>query len=237
MMLDANVVACSPASVYRVLHGAGLLDRWNRTVSRKGTGFVQPEQPHDHWHVDIAYINVSGSFYYLCSLLDGASRFIVHWEIRQSMTERDVEIIVQRAREQFPDAKPRIISDNGPQFIALDFKKYIRHVGLTHVRISPGYPQSNGKIERWHKTLKGDAIRLRPPDSIDEARRIVAAFVDEYNHRRLHSAIGYITPADRLAGRQEQIWAERDRKLEAARARRAQLRQAARAAAQDPAAA
>ena len=64
MMLDEDVVACSPASVYRVLHGAGLLDRWTRTASRKGTGFEQPEQPHDHWHLDIAYINVSGTFYY-----------------------------------------------------------------------------------------------------------------------------------------------------------------------------
>ncbi|HNO89292.1 MAG TPA: DDE-type integrase/transposase/recombinase, partial [Rhodocyclaceae bacterium] len=118
MMLDDNVVACSPASVYRVLHGAGLLDRWTRTASRKGTGFVQPEQPHEHWHIDIAYINVSGTFYYLCSVLDGASRYIVHWEIRQSMTEPEVETILQRAREQYPEARPRIISDNGPQFIA-----------------------------------------------------------------------------------------------------------------------
>jgi transposase InsO family protein len=147
-----------------------------------------------------------------------------------AQTEQDVELILQRAREQFPDAKPRIISDNGPQFNALDFKKYLRLAGLTRVRISPGYPQSNGKIEGWHKPLEGDAIRLRPPDSLCEARRIVEVFVDEYNNRRLHSAIGYITPADRLAGRHSEIWADRDRKLEAARERRAQLRQAARAA-------
>lgn len=232
MMIDDQVVAVSPASVYRVLHRAGLLDRWKRSPSRKGTGFHQPEKPHEHWHVDIAFINVAGTFYYLCSLLDGCSRYIVHWEIRETMTEADVELIVERARERFPGVHPRIISDNGPQFIAKDFKEYVRLVGLTHVRISPGYPQSNGKIERWHRTLKADAIRVRPPSSLDEARHIVEVFVEHYNNRRLHSAIGYITPADRLAGRQDEIWAERDRRLEAARERRRLVRRAAREQAQ-----
>jgi transposase InsO family protein len=175
---------------------------------------------------------VAGTFFYLCSLLDGCSRYIVHWEIRETMTEADVELIIERARERFPDARPRIISDNGPQFIAKGFKEYVRLAGLTHVRISPGYPQSNGKIERWHKTLKGDAIRVRPPSSLAEARHIVGVFVDHYNHRRLHSAIGYITPADRLAGRQDAIWAERDRRLQESRERRRLVRQAARSQAQ-----
>ncbi len=70
------------------------------------------------------------------------------------MTESDVEIILQRAREKFPDAKPRIISDNGPQFIAKDFKEFIRISGMTHVNTSPYYPQSNGKLERYHRSIK-----------------------------------------------------------------------------------
>jgi putative transposase len=122
MMIDADVVAVSPTTTYRVLSAAGRLNRWNRKPSKKGTGFVQPLRPHEHWHVDISYLNVAGTFYYLCSLLDSASRAIVHWEIREQMTETDVECIVQRAREAVPGAKPRIISDNGPQFIARDFK-------------------------------------------------------------------------------------------------------------------
>ena len=125
MMLDQNVAAVSPATTYRVLKAAGRLDRWNRSPSKKGTGFVQPLKAHDHWHVDISYINVAGTFFYLCSLLDGYSRVIVHWDIRSAMTELDVECIVQRAREKYPDARPRIISDNGPQFIAKDFKEFI----------------------------------------------------------------------------------------------------------------
>ena len=106
--------------------------------------------------------------------------------------------------------------------------KYIRLVGMTHVRISPGYPQSNGKKERFYKTLKGEAIRVRPPETLEDARRLVGSFVDHYNHRRLHSAIGYVTPAVRLAGRQQEIWAARDHRLELAREQRRQLRQEAR---------
>lgn len=231
MMLDADVVAASPSTVYRVLGGAGLLDRWNRKPSKKGTGFVQPLRPHEHWHIDIAYLNLAGTFYYLCSILDGASRAIVHWDIREAMTEEDVEHVLLRAREQHPNESPRVISDNGPQFIAKDFKEFIRLTGMTHVRTAPYYPQSNGKIERWHKTLKADAIRPGQPATLEEARTLVARWVQHYNTVRLHSAIGYLTPADFLAGRGPAIWAERDRKLEAARAaraiRRAELRQEA----------
>jgi transposase InsO family protein len=227
MMLDDDIVAVSPSSVYRVLKAAGRLDRWNTKASKKGTGFVQPIGPHVHWHVDISYLNLGGTFYYLCSLLDGYSRYIVHWEIRESMTEQDVETIVQRALEKHPGVTPRIISDNGPQFIAKDFKTFIRICGMTHVRTSPFYPQSNGKLERWHSSLKRECVRPAAIESVEEARRKVAVYVDHYNQVRLHSAIGYITPADKLAGLETVIFAERDRKLEEARQRRKAARQAA----------
>jgi putative transposase len=141
MMMDADIVAVSPSSVYRVLSNAGLLTPWDRTASKKGTGFEQPLKPHEHWHIDISYLNICGTFYYLCSILDGFSRYVVHWDIRESMTEAEVEIILQRAKERFPDARPRIISDNGPQFISKDFKEFIRISGMTHVKTSPYYPQ------------------------------------------------------------------------------------------------
>jgi putative transposase len=227
MMLDADVVAVSPSSVYRVLREAGLMKPRNAKTSSKGTGFKQPLQAHEHWHVDVAYINIAGTFYYLCSLLDGYSRYLVHWELREAMTEADVETIIQRAREHFPEVTPRIISDNGPQFIARDFKEFIRLCGMTHVKSSPYYPQSNGKIEHWHGSLKGECIRPGTPLSLADARRLIRAYVEHYNTVRLHSAIGYITPADKLAGREQWILAERDRKLEKARARRAARRHSA----------
>lgn len=220
MMMDADIVAVSPSSVYRVLNRNGLLNRWNSKPSKKGTGFVQPLKAHEHWHIDISYINICGTFYYLCSILDGFSRYIVHWEIRESMKESDVEIILQRAREKFPDATPRIISDNGPQFIARDFKDFIRICGMTHVKTSPYYPQSNGKLERYHRTIKSDCIRVSTPLSLEDAQRVVSDFVAHYNNKRLHSSIDYVTPLDKLEGRAEIILSAREEKLAAAREER-----------------
>jgi len=229
MMNDDDIVAVSPSSVYRVLRRAGVLDRYHGRPSKKGTGFHQPSAAHRHWHIDIAYLNIAGTFYYLCSLLDGYSRYLVHWEIRESMTEQDVETIVQRARERFPDVYPRIISDNGPQFIARDFRHFVRLCGMTHVRTSPYYPQSNGKLERWHKTLKVTTIRPKAPASLEQARELVGDFVNHYNHQRLHSAIGFVAPVDKLEGREKAIWTRRDQRIEVARERRRLARQAARA--------
>src|ERR1700752_4202680 len=224
--LDEELVPVSPSSVYRVLQAAGLLSPWERKASSKGQGFEQPSQAHQHWHIDIAYLKLGGIFYYLCSVLDGYSRYIVHWEIREQMTETEVQLILQRAREKFPTARPRIISDNGPQFIAREFKLFIQVCGMTHVRTSPNYPQSNGKLERWHKTVKGEAIRPQTPLTLQEARRVVDQFVRYYNEVRLHSAIGYVTPKARLTGQDHQILAERQRKLALARKLRRQAHQA-----------
>ncbi len=226
MMMDADIVAVSPSSVYRVLKNADLLNRWNRKASKKGTGFHQPLKAHEHWHIDISYINISGTFYYMCSVLDGFSRYIVHWEIREAMKESDVEIILQRAREKFPETQPRVISDNGPQFISKDFKEFIRISGMTHVKTSPYYPQSNGKLERYHKTIKSTCIRVKTPLSLEDARSVVSEFVTRYNNERLHSSIGYVTPKDKLQGRAEIIHAQRNAKLAAAREARKAQRQA-----------
>ena len=220
MLLDAGDVAVSPTSGYRVLNAAGRLDRWRRRPSKNGTGFDQPSRAHEHRHIDFTYVNIVGTCYSLCAILDGWSRYLVHREWREAMTTRDVTTMVQRAKELFPDARPRIISDNGPQFIARDFRDFIRLSGMTHVRTAPYSPQSNGKLDRWNQTLNVTTIRPEAPTSIEVARRQVTAFVTQSNHHRLHSAIGYITPADRLAGRAERIWATREARLEAARVAR-----------------
>lgn len=226
MMLDRGVVAVSPSSTYRVLKAAGLLDKWNRKESKKGTGFVAPQRPHEHWHVDLAYLNLGGTFYYLCSVLDGYSRYIVHWELLAAMTEKDVELVLQRAKEKYPQARPRIISDNGPQFIAKDFKEFIRLAGMTHVRTSPYYPQSNGKLERWHRSFKVEGWRPGLAHDEEQGRELTGRYVRHYNEERLHSAIAYVTPQDKLEGREEAIWKRRDEQLENARLHRAKKRQA-----------
>jgi transposase InsO family protein len=224
LMLDANVVAASASSVYRVLKAAGVLDSWQAKPSKKGTGFEQPLAPHAHWHTDVSYINVAGTFYYFCSVLDGFSRYIVSWELRESMKEEEIEIILQRAKERFPQATPRVISDNGPQFIAKDFKEFIRLSSMTHVRTSPYYPQSNGKIERFHKSLKTECVREQSLNTPEEAKKVIAAYVFQYNEQRLHSSIGYVTPLDKLNGKDVAIFAERKEKLAAARMARKESR-------------
>lgn len=198
-------MACSLASVYRVLKAAGLLERPPTKPPAKGKGLVQPLRPHEHWHVDVSYLNVGGTFYYLGSMLDGCRRYVVHCEIREAMTEAAVEQLIQRARERFPGVTPRIISDNGPQFLARDFKEFIRRCGMTHARTSPYYPPSNGKIERCHRTIKGDCIRTETPLSLEDARRIVARYVEHYNTVRLPSALGSVTPLAKLEGRDQAI--------------------------------
>jgi transposase InsO family protein len=193
MMIDANVVFASPATVWRVLSGAGLLRRFPHKASHKGGGFEQPLGAHEHWHVDISYINIQGTFYYLCAVIDGASRFIVAWDLKISMTEVEVEIVIQKGREAFPAASPRIISDNGPQFISKEFKEFIRTTGMTHIRTSPYYPQSNGKMERWNKSYKEECVRPQTPLTHEDGVRITGRYIDYYNNERLHSALGYVS--------------------------------------------
>ena len=221
MMLDADVVAVSPASVYRVLKKAGLLSRWTNKPS-KGTGFVQPVS-RISTGISTFPISTSGTFYFLAPILDGFSRFIVHWEIRESMRGSEVEVILQRAKEKYPEAKPRIISDNGPQFIAKDFKEFIRFSGMTHVRTSPYYPQSNGKIERWHESLKASAFgperRCRwkmhgGSRATSSITTMSACTVPPVTSRRRTSSLA-----------SNDIHTERDRKLEAARQQRQSHRQ------------
>jgi transposase InsO family protein len=217
MMLDQDIVYVCPGTVYNVLKKAGLMGARPHSQSKRGTGFVQPEGPHIHWHIDVSYINLLGTFYYLCSILDGFSRFLVQWELKESMKESEIEIVIEKARHKFPGFLPRIISDNGPQFIAADFKDYIKLCGMTHVRTAPYYPQSNGKIERWHGELKRECIRPKTLTSFQEATTCISAFIDTYNNVRLHSAIAYVTPIDKLEDRAEQILKIRQIKLNQAR--------------------
>ena len=228
MMLDDDVVAVSPASVYRVLKTAGRLDRQWLTPSKKGTGFVQPlAAPRTLarrrlLHQRPGHVLLPHEHPRRCQPLPrplGAARN--HDRAGRRMT-------VQRALEKYPGVTPRIISDNGPQFIARDFKEFIRFVGITHVRTQPLLPA----IQRQAGTLARIAqTRMRPPGLSRHRGRSAASRV------RLRRALqpGSLALSDRLhhaggqaSGLADVIFAERDRKLEEARGRRQQARQAAR---------
>ncbi|PKK89076.1 MAG: hypothetical protein CVV64_16140, partial [Candidatus Wallbacteria bacterium HGW-Wallbacteria-1] len=156
MMLDNNVVATSPATVLRVLTEAGLSTKWTQPAG--GThkkGFIQPEKPHEQWHTDISYLNILGTNYFFMGVLDGFSRSILHHEVRTDMTTDDVQIVIQRTLEKVGlETKPRIITDNGGQYVAREFKDFLKFRDISHSRTRPNHPQSNGKIERFHKSLK-----------------------------------------------------------------------------------
>jgi putative transposase len=217
-MLDEGVVAASPSSVYRVLKENDLLGKWNRTRSEtRGQGFQQPERAHEHWHVDIKYVNFRGTFLFLISIIDGWSRYIVHHELRQRMETFDVELTIQKALEKFPGKTPRIISDNGAQFLSKDFGEFLRESGLRHARTSVNYPQSNGKIERFHRTISEECLRRISIIDLEDARKQIAEYVRKYNDLRPHSAIFYLTPSDKLFGRVEEKLKLREKRLELAR--------------------
>lgn len=213
-MLDENVVAVSPSSVYRILKERGLLNAWNtKKKAGKGKGFKQPEGPHQHWHVHIKYVNFQGTFLFLISLLDGFSRYIVHHELRLHMTEYDVEVTIQNALDKYPGKRPRIISDNGPQFIAKEFVRFIGGQELVHIKTSVGYPQSNGKLERFHRTLGEECLYQEPLIDLEQARKTIAEYIDQYNTQRLHGSLFYLTPEDFLMDRVQERVAEREAKL------------------------
>jgi putative transposase len=221
MMIDENITAVSPSTTYRVLKRAGLLNKWNKLKkSSKGNGFIQPTAPHEHWHTDIKYVNFHGTFLFLISVIDGYSRFIVHHELRRSMQEFDVQITIQRALEKYPSAKPRIISDNGSQYISRDFAEFIKQAGLQHIRTSVAYPQSNGKIERYHRTINEECIRPNSMINLEDARNQILKFVNFYNTERLHSSLFYLTPEDFLFNRIDEKISLRNAKLQKAKLER-----------------
>ncbi len=227
MMLDEDIVAVSHSTTYRILKSAGLLNRWNKVKpSSKGKGFDQPIAPHEHWHTDIKYVNFKGTFLFLISVIDGYSRYIVHHELRQIMQEFDVEITIQRALEKYPGFKPRIISDNGTQFISKDFNEFLKLVGLQHIKTSIAYPQSNGKIERYHRTIHEECLMKISLINLDDARKQVNDYINFYNTKRLHSSIYYLTPDDFLNNRINERLLLRDRKLAEAKIKRFEVRNA-----------
>jgi putative transposase len=175
----------------------------------------------------VSYIDISGTFCYLCSILGGYSRYIVNWYLRESMTEADIEIILEWAKELHPEARTRIISDN---------RTAVHRKGLQGVHSDLWHDQRQNfallsPIEWKNRTLAQIAQgRVHPAGNAAVAGRCAASverYVDHYNNVRLNSAIGYITPKDMLAGRQQEIHAERDRKLEEARKQRQIRRQQA----------
>ena len=200
-----GIAATSSSSVYRVLGAAGRLDRF---VPR-----TEHLAPHYHWHIDVAYANQGGTFYNLISVVDGRSRYLVHSELRGSMTETDrptSRSCSERVREKYLDVRPRIIADNGTAFTTKDLEVFLRQAG----RSTRG-PGPLPAIERQdpalspHHQIRGPSPTLsRHPRRGGETPQGIHPPLQP---RSLASAIGYAAPAASLSSRRELIWAERDR--------------------------
>ncbi len=214
MMNDAEVAALSESAVYGVLKKHDLLGPQQPAGTPAESEYRhKPTRVHEHWHIDIAYIKVRGTFYFLIMMLDGYSRYILDWDLMTDMLGSSVENFVQQVRERYPLHRPKLISDNGPQFISRDFKFLLSRLDVQQVLTRRNHPQTNGKIERLNGTVKQEAIRVHCPASFEEARQVIADFVALYNHRRLHAGIKFLRPVDLFEGRDEQILAQRRERL------------------------
>jgi putative transposase len=218
MMIDRNIACLSPSSVYRILVNAALNNKWTKPAGEpKKEGFEQPTRIHEHWHTDISYVNFRGTFVYLISVLDGFSRAILAWDIRTKMESFDVQIVVWSACTRWLDASspnnPRLITDNGSQFLTSEFKATLKEFSMKNVRTSVNHPQSNGKIERFHKTIKSEVIRDMPKFTLAQMKQEVGTWIHHYNFERLHSSLEYVAPMDVIDCKKDFILSERKQKL------------------------
>lgn len=219
-MIDADVACLSESSVYRVLNGADLLARWKRH-RRSGTAPAKPTAPHQRWHTDLMYLRIADSWYFLVTVLDAYSRSVVHWELLTTMAATDVRLVVQQAIER-TGARPQLVTDNGSQFTAAEFKDLVRRFALDHIRIRTYHPESNGLVERFHRSTR-DAVEAHDLANLGQARRIIGAWVRHYNEERLHAGLGYLTPAEFHCGNPAARIAERQAKLKRAKENRQRI--------------
>jgi transposase InsO family protein len=208
---DNKGFSVSESTVYRILRREGLVKspemqlKAAKEYHRKTTG------PHQMWATDASYFRVIGwGYYYMVTVMDDFSRFILAHKLQRDMTSDSFIEVVQDAVDntgmtEVPVAdRTSLLSDNGSGYVSRAFGDYLRLVGIRHILAAPYHPQTNGKLERYHQTIKRDVnqVPYEKPSDLEEA---IAAFVGYYNHKRYHMALGNVTPADVLNGRREQI--------------------------------
>ena len=226
-MIDKNIAFVACSSVYNIIKRYNLGKKWAETVEMKKHGFDQPKAVHEQWHIDFSYIKINGVFYYFLGILDGFSRKMLNWRLCENMSGINAEILVAETKELYPEAvNVRIISDNGSQFISKDFAELLVLLEFTHTFTSANHPQSNGKLERFNRTLKSEHVRRSAYLNYKDACIRMAQWIAYYNSERLHSAIWYLTPNDVFNGRTAKRLAERKEKLHTAYIKRREYWQA-----------
>lgn len=212
-MIDENKYYISESSVYRILRKEGLITQPAFDLIAAANEYKdKTTRINQMWQTDFTYMKIVGwGWYYLSTILDDYSRYIIYWELCSTMTTKDVEQTVNNALELagIPAAqRPKLLSDNGPCYISNQFKEYIENMDIKHVRGKPNHPQTQGKIERYHRSMK-NIIKLDNYYFPEQLKERLAEFVDYYNNRRYHESLQNLTPADVYFGRGEKILKQR----------------------------
>jgi transposase InsO family protein len=208
---DNKGFAVSESTVYRILRREGLVKRQETQLTAANEYHTKTKRPHQMWATDASYFRVVGwGYYYLVTVMDDYSRFILAWKLQQDMSANSLIEVVQEAVDatgmtDVPvEDRTRLLSDNGAGYVSKAFRNYLRLVGIGHILAAPFHPQTNGKIERYHRSIKGE-ISLLPYEMPSLLEQAITDFVDYYNYRRYHKALSNVTPADVLYGRREEI--------------------------------
>jgi len=208
---DHEGFAVSESTVYRLLRREGLVKRQETQLMAAKEYHTKTTRPHQMWATDASYFRVVGwGYYYLVTVMDDYSRFILAWKLQKDMSAKSLIEVVQDAVDatgmtDVPvENRTRLLSDNGAGYVSRAFRDYLNLVGIAHILAAPYHPQTNGKVERYQQSLKREVNQL-PYEAPSQLERAIADFVDYYNYRRYHKALGNTMPADVLYGRREGI--------------------------------
>jgi putative transposase len=220
-IVDEYEYYISESSVYRTLKTYDLITSPAYIVLSARDKFEQPTtRVNELWQTDFSYFKViDWGWYYLSTVLDDFSRYIIAWKLFATMSSDDVQKTLDMALERTGIDKvkvikrPRLLSDNGPCYVSQQLRDYLSDNNISHIRSAPYHPMTQGKIERYHRSLK-NVINLDNYYSPEHLEAAIAEFVDYYNYHRYHESLDNLTPADVFYGRMKVVWSKRDQTKE-----------------------